>query len=362
MTVYREPPKNNSRRSVGNLDGTSFGMGGTDTVRIQSGTGDFLQAAPTVVDNGYVSAKQNVAELKIQNVGRGAASFARRESDGLTYSFRRIQGGDGVSVTEAGDSLLITAATGAVSFVNLTDAPSTYVGSNGKILMVDEANNRLTFQDPPEMTTSFLELTDTPDSFFGANGKFLTVNSATGKIEFTALTLPTPPARITFAPAPPTNPAPVQGDGWWDTEDGSFYLYYQDANTGQWVESGASEPKTELQETFAYDYGAYYDGEPGPSEVVYRWRAPRAHRLAPDFEGCLFTCGTNPTSNFICTVYVNGAIVGTWTITPSGGSTLVSSVQGEIYVPANQEIKIVAPIQTDATLADLVISFKGERF
>lgn len=362
MTVYRNPPKNNSRRSIGNLDGASSGIGGTDSVRIQSGTGDFLETTLSVVDDGYVNAMKNIPELKIQNIGRGSAVFSRREADGLTYSFRRIQGGDGVSVIEVGDSLLITASIGADSFIKLKDVPSSLVGHNGMVPVVDEENHRLVFQTLPETVSSFLELSDTPNSFDDSEGKFLTVNSSTGQIEFTTLVLPDQAARITFSPTPPTSPVPMLGDGWWDTTDGSFYLYYQTGNLGQWVESGSSEYKIEPQESLAYDYGSYYDGEPGPSEILYRWRAPRAHRLAANFEGCLFTCGTNPTNLFICTVYVNGSIVGTWTINPSGASTLVSSVQGEISIPANQEIKVVAPIQTDATLADLVISFKGERF
>lgn len=322
MTVYREPPKQTGRRSVGNLDGSSFGMGGTDSVRIQAGSGDFMQVAPTVVENSYVNAKPgtNVA-IKIQNVGRGAGSFARREADGVTYSFRRLQGGDGVSITEVGDSILFSASTGAESFIKLVDAPSSFVGQGGKILQVDEANNRIIFADAPQ----------------SAN-------------------------RIHFGPVPPTSPPPIQGDGWWDTDDGSFYLYYRDANTGQWVESGASEPKVEPQELMAYDYGAYYDGQPGSADVVYRWRAPRAHTIAANFEGCLFTCGVNPSNLFECQVFVNGQNVGSWNINPSGAAYMVSNVQGPIDVPANQEIKIVAPVQTDATLADLVISFKGERY
>ena len=323
MTVYREPPKQNSRRSIGNLDGTSNGIGGTDTVRIQPGTGDFLQVAPTLQDNSYVSAKQTTSELKIQNVGRGSNVFARREADGQTYSFRRIQGGDGVSVIEVGDNLLINAATGADQFVKLKDTPSSFVGQNGKTLVVDEANSRLIFQD---------------------------------------FVIPEQGARIAFSETPPSNPAPREGDGWWNTTDGSFYLYYTDANSGQWIESGASEPETLPQNVFAYDYGSFFDGQPGPNDIVYRWRAPRNHTLENDFAGCLFTCGVNPTANTSFTVWLNGQQIGTWTLNSSGAVTMVSIGDGSITVPANQEMKIVAPANADATLADLVISFKGERY
>lgn len=399
--AYKEPSRNASRRSIGNLDGSSFGTGGTDTVRIQPGTGDFLSGSSTVVDNSYVSNVPVNLDIKIQNIGAGAGSFARKERDGLTYSFRRILGGDGVAVLEQNDSILITGTGGVNRFVNLLDAPSTYVGQNGKVPVVDEANSRLVFQDISETDYSFLELTDTPDSYFGhdgkflrvnaisgrvefanvpvsvqdflsltdtpdtyvgSNGKFLTVNATTGKIEFSNVVIPESGNKITFAETPPTSPAPQEGDGWWNTTDGSFYLFYEDADGGQWVESGASEPASTVQDQFAYDYGAYFDGQPLDGETIYRWRAPRAHKLSADFDGCLFTCGVNPTEDFACTVWINGQQVGIWTINTVGAATMVSSVIGEIDVPANQEIKIVGPAQADGTIADLVISFKGDRY
>lgn len=401
MTVYREPPKQASRRSIGNLDGTSNGIGGTDTVRIQSGSGDFMQVTTTVVENSYVSAKSQNLDIKIQNIGRGAGPFARKEADGITYSFRRITGADGVSVIENGDTITIAAsAQGVDRFVNLKDAPSTFVGQSGKTLVVDEANNRLVFQDFPVPVTNFLALTDSPDSFLGqdgktlvvdestgklkfqsfptpitnflaltdtpdsyasSNGKFLRVNSLAGQIEFADVVIPDAGNKITFAESPPTtnvNP----GDGWWNTTDGSFYLYYQDSDSGQWIESGASEPAAIPQDVLAYDYGSFFEGQPQSDEILYRWRAPRAHKLYANFDGCLFTAGILPTGNFTARVMVNGAQVGTWTIAPSGAATMVSSVQGDIMIPANQEIKVLGPTATDGTVADLVVTFKGERY
>lgn len=358
MTTYQPPNRTNSRRSVGNLDGGSYGVGGTDTARIQPGTGDFYGVTGNVKDNSYVSAKSNNLDIKMQNVGQGSGVFARKERDGQTFSFRRLAAGGGMTISEVGDSIYLTATGGVENFVSLKDVPNSFTGQDGKILVVDEANSRLVFKTAPG--GSFLSLSDTPTSFNGHNGEYLRVNSVTGKIEFAPINISVQPARITFSAFPPSNP--MQGDGWWDTDDGAFYLYYLDDDTGQWVESGSSEPATIPQSQFAYDYGAYYDGQPGPGEVVYRWRAPRSHTLADNFDGCLFTCGINPTSNATFNVLINGQNVGTWTINPSGAVTMVSTTQGTIDVPANQEIKIVAPAAADATLADLVISFKGERY
>ena len=398
MTTYTAPSQQTSNRSIGNLDGTSSGIGGTDTVRVQSGTGDFLQVNATLVDNSYVSAKSVNLNIKIQNVGVGAGVFARQENDQITYSFRRLQGGSGISVIEVGDSIVISGALGVDRFINLKDVPATYANADGKFLAVDATNNQIIFRDlptdndtfllltdtpdtyagalgqfvrvganglefseVPAPTTTFLALTDTPNSYAGSDGKFLAVDANSGQIVFTDIVLPTQGARITFAEVPPTNPAPMQGDGWWNTDDGSFYLYYTDSDSGQWVESGSGEAAAIPQVALAYDYGAFFDGTPGSSAVLYRWRAPRDHTLAANFDGCLFTAGSPPGVDFICSVFVNGTQVGTWTIHPSGASTLLSSGTGPIVVPQNQEIKIVGPMQSDGSIADLVVSFKGER-
>ena len=40
-------------------------------------------------------------------------------------------------------------------------------------------------------------------------------------------------ARVTTDDNPPTNPS--DGDLWWDSEEGVLNVYYEDANTSQWV-------------------------------------------------------------------------------------------------------------------------------
>ena len=52
-------------------------------------------------------------------------------------------------------------------------------------------------------------------------------------------------ARVKVSENPPTSPAPVNGDLWWDTDIGELYVYYVDADSAQWVEtSGGSETVT----------------------------------------------------------------------------------------------------------------------
>lgn len=48
---------------------------------------------------------------------------------------------------------------------------------------------------------------------------------------------PLTPAKTVNSPTPPSSPA--AGDQWFNTNNGSLYIYYTDANTSQWVESRA---------------------------------------------------------------------------------------------------------------------------
>lgn len=84
----------------------------------------------------------------------------------------------GVEFTTAGS------ATGATALTQLTDFPTSYVGQDGKRLVVDESNSKVVFETIPEPVVSFLDLTDTPSSYTGANGKFVSYASGTGKLVF----------------------------------------------------------------------------------------------------------------------------------------------------------------------------------
>ncbi len=66
------------------------------------------------------------------------------------------------------------------SFTDLTDTPSSYVGEDGKFLVVDETGSEIDFIDPP----SFLTLTDTPSTYTGQNQKALIVDETGNEIDF----------------------------------------------------------------------------------------------------------------------------------------------------------------------------------
>lgn len=45
-------------------------------------------------------------------------------------------------------------------------------------------------------------------------------------------------------PAPPTSPTPVDGQLWWNSNDGRLYVYYSDIDSSQWV---PATPETETE-------------------------------------------------------------------------------------------------------------------
>ena len=49
-------------------------------------------------------------------------------------------------------------------------------------------------------------------------------------------------ASVSVLPNPPTNPG--DGDLWYNTSDGRMYIYYDDGNTSQWVDSSPNLDST----------------------------------------------------------------------------------------------------------------------
>ena len=80
----------------------------------------------------------------------------------------------------------------------------------------------------PGGSTTFLGLTDTPNSFTA--NKWLKVNSNGDALEWTDA--PTG-ATVTTDDVPPSNPS--DGDLWWDSVNGILNVYYEDADSSQWV-------------------------------------------------------------------------------------------------------------------------------
>jgi len=83
--------------------------------------------------------------------------------------------------------------------------------------------------DADTNTDNFTGLTDTP-STFTAN-KWLKVNSAGSALEWTDA----PAAGVVTDDTAPASPS--DGDLWWDSDSGRLNVYYQDADSSQWVDA-----------------------------------------------------------------------------------------------------------------------------
>tara|TARA_B100000945_G_scaffold321383_1_gene335615 strand:- start:6145 stop:7809 length:1665 start_codon:yes stop_codon:yes gene_type:complete len=100
--------------------------------------------------------------------------------------------------------------------------------------------------------STFLNLTDTPSSFVAE--RWLKVNAAGTALEWT--TAPTTGGTITTDDTAPSNP--TDGTLWWDSDKGILNIYYQDADSSQWVNAS----------------GRASDGGGGIPAFESKWRIP----------------------------------------------------------------------------------------
>ena len=74
---------------------------------------------------------------------------------------------------------------------------------------------------------------------------------------------------ITVSPTPPTDPAPGNGDLWWDSVNGKLFVYYVDGSSSQWVD--AAGPSVAVQSTAptGYEGQLWLDDTDGSMYVYY---------------------------------------------------------------------------------------------
>jgi hypothetical protein len=107
-----------------------------------------------------------------------------------------------------------------------------------------------------------------------------------------------------------------------------------------------------------YDIGFLYSGgPPGASELLFKWIATRDLTLAVDFAGAVGHIGTNPTSTFDMDVTLDGASIGTISVSTGGVLTFTTTSGTAKSVTAGQRLEVVAPGSADATAADIAVTF-----
>jgi hypothetical protein len=100
-----------------------------------------------------------------------------------------IQGNTGATgakgATGATGAKGATGAAGSNAFINLTDTPASYLGSQNRYVTVNPTATGLIFTPaPPAGASTFIQLNDTPSSYVGQSGKFTTVNAGETGLQF----------------------------------------------------------------------------------------------------------------------------------------------------------------------------------
>jgi VCBS repeat-containing protein len=102
----------------------------------------------------------------------------------------------------------------------------------------------------------------------------------------------------------------------------------------------------------------FFTTTPTDDEVLCLYNAAESITLADDFAGSVGDVGTNPTASFVLDVQVNGASVGSITIS-TGGAFTFATTGGSVALVSGDQLKVVAPSSADATIANVSITLKG---
>lgn len=108
-----------------------------------------------------------------------------------------------------------------------------------------------------------------------------------------------------------------------------------------------------------YDLSFFVGGLPGSSEVVLDYVAVRSFTFPASLTGSFFKAGAASTGSVSFTLKKNGSSIGTvaFAASATGAATFASPVT----FAAGDVLQVVAPVSSDATLADIAFAFKGTR-
>lgn len=107
------------------------------------------------------------------------------------------------------------------------------------------------------------------------------------------------------------------------------------------------------------DLGMFFPGTPGSSQLMFKFVAARAFTFPANFAGAYGHIGTNPTGSFVMDVSLEGAGIGTITVSTGGAFTFATTSGTSKAVAAGEVIEIEAPASTDATAADISATLVG---
>ena len=74
---------------------------------------------------------------------------------------------------------------------------------------------------------------------------------------------------ITVSPTPPTDPAPENGNLWWNSTEGEMYIYYVDGTSSQWVAAAGPSVTVAATAPTGYEGQLWLDSTDGSMYVYY---------------------------------------------------------------------------------------------
>lgn len=111
----------------------------------------------------------------------------------------------------------------------------------------------------------------------------------------------------------------------------------------------------------AYDIAFYFAGVPDGAAEMFKLTAARAFELPDEFVGSVGDSGVNPTVGTVLTVLKNGGSIGTITIATGGAFTFATAGSAAETFAIGDEISVDNQATSDATTADINVTFKGTR-
>jgi hypothetical protein len=141
---------------------------------------------------------------------------------------------------------------------------------------------------------------------------------------------------------------PVQGWLAYDRATAALLVFGAGSPSG-WVEiqtGGGGAPTL-------VDLGMFFPGNPGSSQLLFKFVAARAMTFPANFAGSRGEVGTDPASAFVMDVDVNAFTVGTISVSTSGVFTFATSGGSTQAVAAGDVITISGPISADGSIADI---------
>jgi hypothetical protein len=147
---------------------------------------------------------------------------------------------------------------------------------------------------------------------------------------------------------PPPGPL-VSGQLWWKSDTGTFYVYYQDVNSSQWVQAAAPAVPAGLPLILSLFAG----GTLATNEVLFRYEFAVAGTIPAGLSSSQGSSGIAATGNPVLSIRKNNTQFGTATFT---GTQPVFAAASATAFAIGDVLSVVAPATVDATLADVTLS------